>query len=86
MKNKNPRLQTIIVFNLNNFAISNQFSKNTKKYKIKIVPKALYKIHLLFYSINYRNNFRQIFTFTPSSTIPFLIKDRYLKIINTSTY
>ena len=38
MKNKNPRLQTIIVFNLNNFAISNQFSKNTKKYKIKIVP------------------------------------------------
>lgn len=84
MKNKNPKLQTIIIFN--NFAISNQFSKNTKKYKIKIVPKALYKIHLLFYFINYRNNFRQIFTFTPSSTIPFLIKDRYLKIINTSTY
>lgn len=36
MKNKNPKLQTIIIFN--NFAISNQFSKNTKKYKIKIVP------------------------------------------------
>lgn len=84
MKNKNPKLQTIIIFN--NFAISNQFSKNTKKYKIKIVPKALYKIHLLFYFINYQNNFRQIFTFTSPSTIPFLIKDRYLKIINTSTY